>query len=124
MRVQHGYRIARTDFEPALQLTDIAGIQRVQYEWGECEIVYPIDLPGDLDLLLIMGMDFDEHFNSKCVRLGFELGDECEGLGNHETARARLFDGVTSRVQAYTANARGLKLLQNPVQVEFPGRIP
>ena len=76
---------------------------------------------GDFDLILIVRVDFNQHFDPARIGLAPEFRDEIERFGNHEATGARLLDGVADRVQANDANAGILKLIENPRQV-IPAR--
>src|SRR5438132_5115196 len=78
--VQHGHRVARSDFKPALQLTRIAGVKRMQHEWRQREVVDPVHLACDLNLLEVMAVDLDQDFDAERMRLCCEVSDEIESL--------------------------------------------
>jgi len=52
----------------------------VEHQRREREVVHPIDLTRDVDLRLVMRMDFDEHIHAERARLCGEVGDERERL--------------------------------------------
>jgi hypothetical protein len=82
MRIEHRDGFAWTDREPALQSTGITRIQRVQDQRRKREVVNPIDLLRDLDLILVVAVHLHQHFHSQCVGLGGEPGNEvkCPGI--------------------------------------------
>src|SRR2546426_10084231 len=119
MRVQHSHCVSRPDFQPPLQLTSIPHIQRVQNQRRQREVVDPIDLFGDFDLLEVMTVDLDEYLDTKAVRLICQLRDEFEGFGNHEATGARLLNCISNGVEPNRTNAGGVKLLQDIFEVAF-----
>ena len=80
VRVEHGDGVARTNLEPALQRRRVARVQRVQHQRRQREVVDPVDLARDVDLILVVPVDFDEHLHAERVRLRREVGDERERL--------------------------------------------
>ena len=64
MRIQHGDGVVRPDFHPFAEWLDIGRIKGMQNQRRQSEIVDPIDLAGDLDLLLVIAMHLDENFHA------------------------------------------------------------
>src|ERR1700720_81783 len=93
----------------------LAHEQRVEDERRGCEVIAPVDLPGNLELLRIVAVDLDQDFHAKGASLGGERGDEAKGLGNHETTCCPLFNRVTHGVEPNHAYAGGLKAPKNCV---------
>jgi len=64
-----------------------------------------------------MRVDFDQDLDSTGIGLRFELGDEIEGFGNHEAARAGFFDGIADGIKADDTDSGILKLIENAREV-------
>jgi hypothetical protein len=77
----------------------------VQDERWQREVVDPVDLTRDVNLILVVPVNFDEHVHAARARLRREIGNERTRLGNHEAARARLLDRVADGVEPDGANA-------------------
>src|SRR6266566_2712334 len=95
----------------------IAPIQRVQDKRWQREIVDPIHMLCDFDLILIMRVDLDQNFHSAGVGILCQLRNHIERFGNHEAAGARLLDGVANSIQTDDPNACVMKLIENSRQV-------
>src|SRR6185312_16449072 len=117
MCVEYGYGIARGNFEPALQVSRIAAIERVQHERRQREIVDPVALPRDFDLVLIMCVDLDQNLGPPRVGLRSEFRDEVERFANHEATGAGFLDGVTDGVEADDPNTGAVELVKNEREV-------
>ena len=117
VRVEDGDGVVRPDLHPFIERLSVGLKKGVQDQRRQREVVDPIDLASDLDLLLVVAMHLDENFHAERARLFRQLGDEGEGLGHHEAIGSRLLDGVTDGVEADGANAGRVKSLQNGAQV-------
>ena len=117
MRVEHGDGVARTNLKPALQGGGITRVQRVQNQRRQREVVDPVDLARDVDLILVVAVDFDQHLHAERVRLCRELGDERERLRNHEAARARLLDGEADGIEPNRADAGAVQTLEDAGEI-------
>ena len=125
MGVQHGHGVARTDrtaSAPADEDRDLK--ERVQHERRQREIVDPVDLAGDFDLLQVVAVNLDQDLDAQRTGLGGQFGDEFEGFGNHETAGARLLDCVPDRVEPDHLDPRSLELAEDRLQIGFRLRMP
>jgi hypothetical protein len=90
--VEHGDDVVRPHLEPSRQRLAVACVDRVQRQRWQREVVHPIDLRRDFELIVIVPMDLDEHLDAECVRLRGHIGDERKRLRDHETAGARPLD--------------------------------
>ena len=70
-----------------LQRRAVPREERVQHERRQREVVHPVHVARDLDLLLVVRMHLDEHLEPLTARPIGERADEVEGLGQHEAAR-------------------------------------
>ena len=101
------------------QAPRVPGVERVQHERRQREVVDAVDMLGDFDLLAIVTMDLHQDFDSTCSRLFGQLPDKRKRFGNHEARGPRFLDGVAGGIQADRANACRLKLIQNLLQIAF-----
>ena len=76
VRIEDGHRVVRPELQPATQRRGVAGIEQVQKERRQREVVDPVDLARDVDLRLIVAVHFDEHVHPARVRLGRDVVDE------------------------------------------------
>ena len=119
MRVKHGDGIVRTDVGPMRDRLDMTGIQRMQQQRRKGEIVDAIDLRRDLDLLLVVGMHFDEDFQAALDALLAQAGDELERFRRHEAAGTGFLGTVADGVKTNVADVGCSHLVENRHQV-FP----
>ena len=119
MRVKHGDGIVRTDVGPMRDRLNVTGIQRVQQQRRKREIVDAIDLRRNLNLLLVVGMHFDEDFQAALDTLLTQTGDELERLRSHEAACAGFLSAVADGVETNVADVGCGHLIENRHQV-FP----
>ena len=117
VRVEHGDRIVRAHVNPVGDRFGFAGGQGVQQQAGDREIVDAIDLVGDGDLLLVVGMHFDQCFQAAGFGFRLDPADEVEGLGGHEAAGLGLLGAVADRVEADVADVAAGQLVENGQQV-------
>ena len=119
MRVKHGDGIVRTDVGPMRDRLNVTGIQRVQQQRRKREIVDAIDLRRNLNLLLVVGMHFDEDFQAALDTLLTQTGDELERLRSHEAACAGFLSAVADGVETNVADVGCGHLIENRHQI-FP----
>ena len=43
--------------------------KRVQHQRRQREVIHPVDMPRDVDLVLVVGVNLDQHFDAQRVRL-------------------------------------------------------
>ena len=98
VRVQHGDGVRGRISSHRFRLRGVSRVQRVQHERRQGEVVDPVDLARDVDLFLVVPVDFDQHLHAKRARLRREFGDERERLGNHEAAGSGLLDRISDRM--------------------------
>ena len=99
MRIEYGDGIVRTDVGPMRDRLNVTGIQRMQQQRRKREIVDAIDLRCNLNLLLVVGVHFDEDFQTALDTLFTQAGDELERLRSHEAARASFLSAVADGVE-------------------------
>jgi hypothetical protein len=87
--VEHRDRVVGPDLAPARGAGRRAGVQRVQHQRGQREVVDPVDALGDLELLAPVAVDLDQDLDAAGVGAGGEVVDEGEGLLGHERRGAR-----------------------------------
>ena len=63
MSVENGDAVLRPNRKPMSECPCIACEKGVQYQGGKCEIVHPIHLSCDLDLLQVVAVNFDKDFH-------------------------------------------------------------
>ena len=68
VRIEYGDGIVWPNRKPMGKGSGIARKQRMQHERRECEIVHPIDLARDFQLLQIVAMNFDKDFHPEGMR--------------------------------------------------------
>ena len=117
MRVEDGDGVVRPDLHPFTEWLGIGRVKGMQNQWRQREIVDPIDLAGNLDLLLEVAVHLDENFHAEGAGLFRELGDEVEGFRDHEATGAWLLDGVTDSVKADGVNAGRVESFENGPEV-------
>ena len=120
MGVEHGDGVVRAAGQPARQRPGGLEDQGVQHQRRQREVVDPIDMAGDLDLLLVVGVQLDQHLQAQGVGPGRDLGNEVEGFGQHEATRPGALDGIAHGVQAHLADAVGGQRLENAFEVGPP----
>ena len=106
VRVQHGDGVVRADLGPVRERVHTAGEQRMQQQRGQREVIDAVHLRGDLHLLLVVRVHLDEDLESALGALLAQTGDQSEGLGCHEAARAGLFCAITDGIEANVLDVR------------------
>ena len=64
MSIEYRDAVPRADYQPVFQACRVARKQRVQHERRKREIIDPVNMPGDVDLILIVRVDLHQHFDS------------------------------------------------------------
>ena len=72
----------------------------MEQEWGESEVIDAVNLAGNVDLLLVVGVDFDKRFEAPLCALFLDPFDQSEGLWNHEAGCASFLCSVSDSVEA------------------------
>ena len=119
VRVEHGDGVVRADVGPVGDGLDMAGEQRVQQQRRQGEIVHAVDFGCDFDLLLVVGVHFDEDLQAALDAFLTQTGDQLEGLRGHEAAGAGFLGAIADGVEADVADVRGGHLVENRHEV-FP----
>ena len=122
MRIEYGDGIVRTDVGPMRDRLNVTGIQRMQQQRRKREIVDAIDLRCNLNLLLVVGMHFDEDFQTALDTLFTQAGDELERLRSHEAARASFLSAVADGVETNVADVGCGHLIEDGHEV-FPALV-
>jgi hypothetical protein len=97
--VEHRHAVPRPDGEPAQQRRGVPGVQRVEHQRRQSEVVHPVDAAGDLDLPFVVGVHLHEHLEAELAQLRRQLLDDGERLRRHERRRAGGLHGVADRVE-------------------------
>ncbi len=94
----------------------------MQHQRRQGEVVDLVHPLGDLDLLLIVGMDLDQHAQAALVAPSGDLVDEAEGFRRHEGRQAGRLDRVPDGVQPDLGHPGRGELVQHLPQV-VPGEL-
>ena len=95
----------------------------MQDERRKREVVDPVHPGGDLDLLPVVGVDFDQHLDAQRPGPSGKSTDERVGLRHHEAGPAGLLHRVPGRVEADDAHVGGGQRAQDPLQIRSPLRV-
>ena len=113
----------RANCEPMAERLCITCEKRMQDERGKREVVHPIHLTRDFQLLHVVTVNLYEDFDSLRMGVRGERFDEAKRLRNHETACPWLLDGISDRIEPYSANSCMPKIVENGLEVRFALRV-
>ena len=123
VRIEDGHGIARADPEPSAQVRHVAGVERVQHERRQREVVDPVHLARHVDLILMVSVNLDQHVHAAGMALRGDVGNERERLGNHEAARTGLLDREADGVEPDGPDSRRMKPVQHALEISPPFRV-
>ena len=121
--VEHGDTVGRADVEPVSERLGVTGMERMQDERRQGEVVDEVDPRGDLHLEPEVRVDLDQQVHAALVRLRAQLGDELEAGREHEARGASLLDGVPDRVETNELHAILRQPIEHGHQIGPAGRV-
>ena len=111
--VKHGHRVLGTHLNPMFQRGHVSCVKGMKEKRGQGEIVDPVNLGSDFNLFSVVGVNLNQGLQTTSGPLLLNPPDQLEGLGNHETAGARLFGSVAHGIQPYVAHMAGRQPVQD-----------
>ena len=112
VRIEHGDGVVRAYVGPVGDGLDVAGAQRVQQQRRQGEVVDAVHLGCDFDLLLVVGVHFDEDLQAALDAFLTQTRDELEGLRGHEAAGAGFLGAVADGVETDVADVGSRHLVE------------
>src|SRR5213078_4603004 len=97
--------------------------QRVEDKRGKGKIVDPVHLARNFQLLRVVAMDLDQHFDAEGVSFGSQRVDEAKSFRNHETTCPGFLDCVADGIQSNHPYSSRLKLAENGLQIGLTLRV-
>ena len=91
----------------------------MQSQRWEGEIVNPVHLPSDLNLIVMVAVHLNQHFDSQRMGLSGKPGDKVKRLRDHETTCAGFLDREASGIQPDCADTGSLEVIQDLLQIAF-----
>ena len=122
VRIEHGDGVVRAYVGPVGDGLDVAGAQRVQQQRRQGEVVDAVHLGCDFDLLLVVGVHFDEDFQTALDAFLTQTGDQLEGLRGHEAAGAGFLGAIADGVETDVADVGSRHLVEDGHEV-FPALV-
>jgi len=99
MGVEHVDRVRRSHLDPPAQRAGISGVDRIEGERREHEVVDEIDVRCGLELVEVMAVHLDQDRHRTLVAGSGEAADELQRFGQHEARRAGPFDRVADGIE-------------------------
>ena len=121
--VEHGDTVRRANVEPVSERLGVTGMERMQDEWRQGEVVDEVDPRGDLHLEPEVRVDLDQQVHATLVRFRAQLGDELEAGRKHEARGAALLDGVADGVETNELHAVLRQPIEHRHQIGPAGRV-
>ena len=85
----------------------------MEEKWGKREVIDAIDLAGNVDLLLVVGVDFDKRFQAPLRALFLDPFDQSEGLRDHEAGGACFLSSISDCIKADRRNMACAQLVKD-----------
>ena len=115
--VEHVDRVRRPHPDPPAQRAGITGVDRVEGERREHEVVDEIDVKCDPELVEVMAVHLDQDRHRTLVAGRGEAADELQRFGQHEARRACPLYCVADGIETDAGDAGGLELIEDLDQV-------